>query len=134
MIAEYANVYGACERITKSAVPKSYSSHTSRMLTVWCGTLPFALVHSLRWRTIPAIAIVCWMFFTIEEVGHSIEDPFNLHAVSVRFSGSEDVLRIEASLNVLRGDVMERIPATDAMVYSDMQTVRTGTLHTRNLY
>ena len=40
------------------------------------------------------------MFFTIEEVGHSIEDPFNLHILDPHWTGKEDELRIEASLNV----------------------------------
>mmetsp|Transcript_37226 Transcript_37226/g.100662 ORF Transcript_37226/g.100662 Transcript_37226/m.100662 type:complete len:462 (+) Transcript_37226:217-1602(+) len=121
MISDYANVYGACERIIKSAVPGSYSRHCSRMLSVWAFTLPFALVSSIGWRTIPAVATICWMFFTIEEVGHSIEDPFNLHILDPHWTGKEDELRIEASLNVLRGDVMERIPATDYINHPDMQ-------------
>mmetsp|Transcript_16434 Transcript_16434/g.38043 ORF Transcript_16434/g.38043 Transcript_16434/m.38043 type:complete len:454 (+) Transcript_16434:41-1402(+) len=122
MISDYANVYGACERIIKSAVPTSYSAHTSRMLSVWAFTLPLALVGSLGWRMIPAVGIICWMLFTIEEVGHSIEDPFNLHVLDSKWLGKEDQLRIEASLNVLRGDVLERIPATDPSVYTDTKT------------
>ena len=66
------------------------------------------------------------MFFTIEEVGHSIEDPFNLHILDPAWTGKEDELRIEASLNVLRGDVMERIPATDPNLYNDLQAVVSG--------
>ena len=75
MISDYANVYGACERIIKSAVPQSYSRHTSRMLSVWAFTLPLALVGSLGWRMIPTVAIICWMLFTIEEVGASYTTP-----------------------------------------------------------
>jgi len=119
MISDYADVYGACERIIKSAVPQSYSAHTSRMLSVWSFTLPLALVNSLQWQMIPAVATICWMLFTIEEVGHSIEDPFNLHVLDARWSGMEDQLRIEASLGVLKGDVMERIPSTDPLAYEE---------------
>ena len=111
--------YGACERIIKSAVPESYSRHNSRMLSVFCFTLPFALVHSLGWRMIPAVATICWMLFTIEEVGHTIEDPFNLHPLDPIWTGAEDQLRIEVSLGVLRGDTLERIPAVDPAVYAD---------------
>uniref|UniRef100_A0A7S4PQ23 Uncharacterized protein n=1 Tax=Guillardia theta TaxID=55529 RepID=A0A7S4PQ23_GUITH len=110
-LTEFSNVMGACERIVKSSVPTSYSRHTSRFLSIWCFTLPLVLVHSLQWRMIPCVFIMCWMLFVIEEVGHVIEDPFNIH-LSVPGSGREDELRIEASLSVLRGDVLERIPAT----------------------
>ncbi len=62
---------GACERIVKSSVPTSYSRHTSRFLSMWCFTLPLVLVHSLKWKMIPAVAIMCWMLFIIEEVTFS---------------------------------------------------------------
>ena len=120
MISDYANVYGACERIIKSGVPYHYSRHASRMLSVWSFTLPFALVGSLSWRVIPCSAVIAWMMFTIEAVGHAIEDPFNLHTVDKPFFGQEDPLRIVASLDVLRGDVLERIPATDPAVYDSI--------------
>lgn len=120
MISDYANVYGACERIIKSGVPYHYSRHASRMLSVWSFTLPFALVGSLSWRIIPCTAVIAWMMFTIEAVGHAIEDPFNLHTVDKPFFGQEDPLRIVASLDVLRGDVLERIPATDPAVYDSI--------------
>jgi len=110
-MTEFCNIMGACERIVKSSIPTSYSRHASRFLSMWCFTLPLVLVHTLKWKMIPVVAIICWMLFVIEEVGHIIEDPFNIHLM-VAGSGQEDELRIEASLGVLRGDTFERIPAT----------------------
>jgi len=57
-------------------VPLSYSRHTSRFLTIWCGTLPVVLVDALGWMTVPAVAFVSWCLFGIEEIGHLIEQPF----------------------------------------------------------
>jgi putative membrane protein len=91
-----SNCYGACERIVRSNVPASYSRHLSRFLSVWCFTLPFVLVHSLQWIMIPAVSLICWSLFVIEEVGHVIEDPFNVH-MYLPNSGQEDVLIIEGS-------------------------------------
>lgn len=65
-----------CEMIVRTPVPWSYSRHTSRMLTVWCGTLPLALVPTFRWLTVPAVVVICWCLFGIEEIGHLIEQPF----------------------------------------------------------
>lgn len=48
------------------AVPWSYSRHTSRFLTIWCGTLPFALVPTFGWLTLPAVMTICWCLFGIE--------------------------------------------------------------------
>jgi hypothetical protein len=68
------------------------------------------------------VALVCWALFVIEEVGHSIEDPFNVHTLDPLWYGREDQLMIEASLNVLKGDVMERLPCMDDDVLEEHKT------------
>jgi len=67
---------GACERILRTPLPLSYSRHTSRFLTIWCLGLPLVLEPVLGWMMIPAVAIICWALFAIEEIGHLIEMPF----------------------------------------------------------
>jgi putative membrane protein len=67
---------GACERIQGCPVPLSYSRHLSRYLTIWAGTLPLVLAPMLGWVSIPVITLICWSLFSIEEVGHMIEEPF----------------------------------------------------------
>lgn len=104
-----SNCYGACERIVRSNVPASYSRHMSRFLSVWCFTLPFVLVHSLGWIMVPVVSLICWSLFVIEEVGHVIEDPFNVH-MYLPNSGQEDILIIEGSQNNLREDALDRNP------------------------
>mmetsp|Transcript_3966 Transcript_3966/g.5328 ORF Transcript_3966/g.5328 Transcript_3966/m.5328 type:complete len:444 (+) Transcript_3966:47-1378(+) len=67
---------GACERILGCPVPLSYSRHLSRYLTIWSATLPLVLAPMLGWTSVPVIAAVCWSLFSIEEIGHMIEEPF----------------------------------------------------------
>jgi len=110
-----SNCYGACERIVRSNVPASYSRHMSRFLSVWCFTLPLVLVHTLQWVMIPTVALICWSLFVIEEVGHVIEDPFNVH-MYLPGSGQEDVLIIEGSQNNLREDSLDRNPGIKTRV------------------
>mmetsp|Transcript_18028 Transcript_18028/g.41329 ORF Transcript_18028/g.41329 Transcript_18028/m.41329 type:complete len:139 (-) Transcript_18028:1302-1718(-) len=73
---------GGCDRVVSTPVPLSYSRHTSRSLTLWCGTLPFVLARSHGIYCLPAIAFICWCLFGIEEIGHLIEQPFRLSAAS----------------------------------------------------
>lgn len=42
------------------------------------------------------VTLICWGLFAIEEVGHVVEDPFNVH-MYLPLSGQEDVLIIEGS-------------------------------------
>mmetsp|Transcript_22787 Transcript_22787/g.33469 ORF Transcript_22787/g.33469 Transcript_22787/m.33469 type:complete len:419 (+) Transcript_22787:35-1291(+) len=75
-INSLVSTISSCEKIFKTPVPLSYSRHTSRFLTIWCGSLPFALVSQLGIHTLPVVIIACWCLFGIEEIGHLIEQPF----------------------------------------------------------
>ena len=67
---------GACERIHKTPLPFAYVVHLRRMLVVYCVTLPFALVQTFGYVTIPVTFLVAYSLFGIEEIGVEIEDPF----------------------------------------------------------
>ena len=86
LIGELLSSLGGCERILKTPVPFMYSRHTSRSLSVWCGTLPLVLVDVLGPATLPAMAALCWCIFGIEEIGHLIEQPFRSAAEDARES------------------------------------------------
>lgn len=67
---------GICERILNAPIPLSYSRHTSRFVTLWLATLPFVLQAPPI--ILPFVAAVAsWALLAIQEIGHSIEEPFN---------------------------------------------------------
>jgi putative membrane protein len=67
---------GGCERIVKTPLPFAYMLHLRRTLILFILGLPFALVESFGWATIPVVALVAHTFLGIEEIGVEIEDPF----------------------------------------------------------
>jgi putative membrane protein len=67
---------GACERIHSTPLPYAYTVHLRRALIMYCFTLPFALVGRFGWDTIPAVLLIAYVLFGIEEIGVEIEDPF----------------------------------------------------------
>lgn len=71
-----SDTLSGCEKIVQTPVPLSYSRHTSRFLTLWCGTLPLAIVEPLGWLALPVMATVSWLLYGIEGIGHLIEQPF----------------------------------------------------------
>jgi putative membrane protein len=69
---------GACERIMKTPLPFAYVVHLRRALIAYCLTLPFALVGTFGWLSIPVVLLVSYTMFGIEEIGVEIEDPFGM--------------------------------------------------------
>lgn len=60
LIDSLVSKVSSCEKIVRTPVPWSYSRHTSRFLTAWSGTLPFALVQPLGWFTVPVVSAASW--------------------------------------------------------------------------
>ena len=75
-VQQLVDYLGGCERINTTPLPFSYMVHLRRVMIIYCFTLPFALIDSLGWLTIPATLGVAYTFFGIEEIGVEIENPF----------------------------------------------------------
>lgn len=69
---------GGCERIHKTPLPFAYVVHLRRALILYCMALPFALVNTFGWWTIPTTVVLTYIFLGIEEIGVEIEDPFGM--------------------------------------------------------
>jgi ion channel-forming bestrophin family protein len=68
--------WGGAERIRKTPIPFAYFHHIRSLLTLFCFTVPFAIVDALGLLTPIAAAAVAYGLFGIEEIGVEIEDPF----------------------------------------------------------
>ncbi len=67
---------GGCERIVKTPLPFAYVVHLRRAMLLYTFTLPIALLKEFGWAMVPAVFIVAYIFFGIEEIGVQIEEPF----------------------------------------------------------
>ncbi|CAE7040510.1 unnamed protein product [Symbiodinium natans] len=63
-------------QIVTVPVAREYSRHASRFLTVYLLILPFALVELGSFMPV-AVLVIAWALIAIEEIGHTLEDPFN---------------------------------------------------------
>jgi putative membrane protein len=88
------------ERIVRTPVPMSYSRHTSRFLSLFFFTFPLTLLPSIGVSTVPVTLFFCWAMFSIEEIGHDIENPFDK-------ARRNDLLGVDSLLNRIKRDVGE---------------------------
>ncbi|CAE7172279.1 unnamed protein product [Symbiodinium pilosum] len=101
-LEKLSSTIGACERLVQTPVPLSYVRHTSRFLSLFMLTLPFALVDVLGPYTVPVTCFASWALFGIFEIGLVIEDPF------------QGVLKVEVIADTLQVDIEESIRSLGA--------------------
>jgi putative membrane protein len=72
-----------CERLYATPIPLLYTRHALKFLMFWITLMPFAFydVFASSWNHIlmvPAISIICFLFFGIEEIAVSLEEHFSI--------------------------------------------------------
>ncbi|PRW45440.1 UPF0187 chloroplastic [Chlorella sorokiniana] len=99
---------GACERITRQAIPMAYTRHTSRFIIVYLTFLPFALWPYVQWLLVPIIMVLGFLLVGIENIGVQIENPVRVLPMRRFCIGNRT-----AALSMVRhhGDVQHAIEA-----------------------
>ncbi|NRB48565.1 MAG: bestrophin [Saprospiraceae bacterium] len=72
------DILGACERIKKTPIPFSYAVYLKIFITVYGLMLPFALITTFSFGTIPLVMFIFFALLGVELLGEEIEDPFGL--------------------------------------------------------
>lgn len=72
-----------CERLFTTPIPLLYTKHTLKFLSLWMTLMPLAFydIFKTSWNhifMIPSICIICFLFFGIEEIAVSLEEPFSI--------------------------------------------------------
>ena len=70
------DILGACERIKKTPIPFSYAVYLKLFITVYGILLPFALINTFAFATIPLVMFIFFALLGVELLGEEIEDPF----------------------------------------------------------
>lgn len=83
LISEMYSLQGKCERIKNTPFPRQYAYFSSVFTWIFVVLLPFGIVGEFAaqgslmvWLTVPFAVVVSWIFYTMETVGDSSEDPF----------------------------------------------------------
>ncbi|KAF9218873.1 UPF0187-domain-containing protein [Gyrodon lividus] len=73
-LSQLVDALTGLERILTT--PVIYSRHLTTLTTIYCLLLPFQILDSLGWFTIPATILASFMFFGFLVAGAELENPF----------------------------------------------------------
>jgi len=95
-VSDIIDSLGGCERILRTPVPFAYAHHIKGFLTLFCLSVPLALLPAMGWATGPAAAVVAYALFGIDEIGVEIEDPFGYDPNDLPLEAIGDNLAVDA--------------------------------------
>jgi ion channel-forming bestrophin family protein len=72
----FMDVSGACERILRTPIPISYSIFIKQVIIIYLLTMPFSMISSLGYYTVPLVMFTTYVLAGIELLAEEIEDPF----------------------------------------------------------
>lgn len=71
---------GACERIRKTPIPYSYNLFLKKLIFLYTLSMPLGFVREFGYWAAPIVALVFYVFSSIELIAEEIEDPFGSDA------------------------------------------------------
>ncbi|MBK9029762.1 MAG: hypothetical protein IPL61_00210 [Myxococcales bacterium] len=101
-VSDLIDALGGCERILRTPVPFAYAHHIKGFLTLFCLSVPMALLPAMGWATGPAAAVVAYALFGIDEIGVEIEDPFGYDPNDLPLEAIGDNLAIDVEQALTR--------------------------------
>jgi ion channel-forming bestrophin family protein len=75
-LAKLLEVCGACERIARTPIVRSYRVFARQCILLFLLTLPWGIVSDFGWWTIPLTTITAYFMIGMEIVAEHVEEPF----------------------------------------------------------
>jgi putative membrane protein len=79
-LQSFTDNIGACERIRKTPIPYSYNIFLKKVIFLYIFTMPIGFAREFGYWSAPIVAILFYIFASIELIAEEIEDPFGRDA------------------------------------------------------
>ena len=94
-------IVGGCERIRNTRLARSYRAFARQCVFLYLTTLPWGIVESFGWWTVPITAILSYFMLGLETVAEHTEEPFGIDEDDLDLEGM--CLSIDASIAEIFG-------------------------------
>ncbi len=95
------DICGACERIVKTPISKSYLAYIRQGILVYLLAVPWGFARDLKFWTVPLGMVLAYLLIGLELIAEEIEEPFGTAEDDLRLD--EICHGIEASVNEIVG-------------------------------
>jgi putative membrane protein len=123
-LEELYNLQGGCERIKNTPFPRQYAYYSFVFVWLFSALLPLGLVSEFDkigpnhvWLMVPFSVLVSWVFNTIEEVGHTSENPFENQMNDVPMTSICRTIEIDLREMLGEDDIPKKLEPIDDILY-----------------
>lgn len=92
-LQSFTDNLGACERIKNTPIPYSYSLYLKKLIFIYVFTMPIGFVREFGYWAAPIVALIFYVFGSIELLAEEIEDPFGTDANDLPTDRISDMIR-----------------------------------------
>ena len=79
-LRSFSDNLGGCDRIKRTPIPYAYSLFLKKVIFLYVFTMPIGFVMEFNYWAAPIVAIIFYVFASIEVIAEEIEDPFGTDA------------------------------------------------------
>lgn len=102
-LARLLDICGGCERILRTRIVRSYRTFARQCVLIFLLTLPWGIVNTFQWWTIPLTAITAYFMLGMEIVAEHVEEPFGY---------DDDDLDLDGLCHTIEASVTELLSST----------------------
>lgn len=77
-LQSFTDNLGACERIKKTPIPYSYNIFLKKIIFIYIASMPFGFAMEFGYWSVLIVALLFYIFGSIELIAEEIEDPFGV--------------------------------------------------------
>ncbi|HTF06183.1 MAG TPA: bestrophin family ion channel [Bacteroidia bacterium] len=100
-LRSFADSLGACERISSTPIPYSYSMFIKKIIFFYSITIPFGILTEYHYWTVLITCFIFYAFASLELLAEEIEDPFGKEANDL--PTDEIAFRIKSNIKEIFG-------------------------------
>jgi ion channel-forming bestrophin family protein len=123
IVAECSKQQSAAQRINRFPFPRQYAHFSAVFVNIFIALLPFSLVNELAkndpgmlWLTVPMSVLLSWVFYTMEKVGDTSENPFENGLNDVPLTSICRDIEIEMKALLCESELPERMQPKDGVL------------------
>lgn len=79
-LKSFTDNLGICERIKRTPIPYSYSLYLKKIIFIYVFSMPIGFAREFGYWSMPIVALIFYVFGSIELLAEEIEDPFGSDA------------------------------------------------------